>query len=167
MDTLSPGQLVPSLETLVPHRYCGEPPCTHSLHSSFQLDTHKVLVHQKSKHKSPRAALWQVFIGSGAAYSFAMSANQLQALYLLYIGISASHICETGVVFRECVPSKISIADPINDAHKAESVKAKLSPVPSPPATVPHVKTTKSSIGSNDKFKNMVRQSSKKTTKVS
>ena len=76
----------PSLETLVPHHYCGEPPCTHSLHSSSQLDTHKVLVHQKSKHKSPRAALWQAFIGSGAAYSFARSANQLQALYLLYLG---------------------------------------------------------------------------------
>ena len=81
----------PSPETLVPHHYCGEPPCTHSLHSSSQLDTHKVLVHRKSKHKSPRAALWQAFIGSGAAYSFAKSANQLQALYLLYIGISASH----------------------------------------------------------------------------
>ena len=67
----------PSLETLVPHHYCGEPPRTHSLHSSSQLDTHKVLVHQKSKHKSPRAASWQVFIGSGAAYSFARSANQL------------------------------------------------------------------------------------------
>ena len=82
----------PSLETLVPHHYCGEPPRTHSLHSSFQLDTHKVLVHQKSKRKSPtltkspRAALWQVFIGSGVAYSFARSANQLPALYLLYLG---------------------------------------------------------------------------------
>ena len=39
-----------------------------------------------SHTKSPRAALWQVFIGSGAAYSFARSANQLQALYLLYVG---------------------------------------------------------------------------------
>ena len=43
----------PSLETLVPHHYCGEPPRTHSLHSSSQLDTHKVPVHRKSKHKSP------------------------------------------------------------------------------------------------------------------
>ena len=96
----------PSLEALVPHHYCGEPPRTHSLHSSSQLDTHKVPVHRKSKHKSPhcgepphthslplcfqhkspRAALWQVFIGSGAAYSFARSANQLQALHLLYLG---------------------------------------------------------------------------------
>ena len=50
------------------------------------LDTLKVLVHQKSKHKSPRAASWQVLIGSGAVYSFAKSANQLQALYLLYLG---------------------------------------------------------------------------------
>ena len=50
------------------------------------LDTHKVLVHRKSKHKSPRAALWQVLIGSGAVYSFAQSTNQLQALYLLYLG---------------------------------------------------------------------------------
>ena len=56
----------------------------------------------------------------------------------------------TGVVFKECVPSKISIVDPVNDVRKTESVKAKSSPVPSPPATVPHVKTTKSSIGSND-----------------
>ena len=76
----------PSLEILVSHHYCGEPPRTHSLHSSSQLDTHKVLVHRKSKHKSPRAALWQAFIGSGAAYSFARSANQLQALYILYLG---------------------------------------------------------------------------------
>ena len=101
----------PLLAILVPHQYCGEPPCTHSLHSSSQLDTHKVLVHRKYEHKSPhcgepprthslplcfqhkssntqssRAALWQVFIGSGAAYSFASSANQLQALYLLYLG---------------------------------------------------------------------------------
>ena len=88
----------PSLETLVPHHYCGEPPRTHSLHSSSQLDTHKVLVHQKSKHKSPpRAASWQVLIGSGAVYSFAKSTNQLQALYLLYIGISASHILFAGL----------------------------------------------------------------------
>ena len=83
----------PSLAILVPHRYCGEPPRTHSLHSSSQLDTHKVtqvltqkLYHKKPKHKSPRAALWQVFIGSGAAYSFTRSANQLQALYLLCLG---------------------------------------------------------------------------------
>ena len=46
----------PSLQTLVPHHYCGEPPCTHSLHSSSQLDTHKVPVHQKSKHKSPQSS---------------------------------------------------------------------------------------------------------------
>ena len=26
---------------LVPHHYCGEPPRTHSLHSSSQLDAHK------------------------------------------------------------------------------------------------------------------------------
>ena len=84
----------PSLETLVPHHYCGEPPHTHGLHSSSLLDTHKVLVHSKSKHKSPRAASWQAFISSRAAYSFTRSANQLQALYLLYIGISASHNCE-------------------------------------------------------------------------
>ena len=32
----------PSMATLVPHHYCGEPPRTHSLHSSSQLDTHKV-----------------------------------------------------------------------------------------------------------------------------
>ena len=56
------------------------------------LDTCKVLVHQKSKHKSPpEQLLWQVLIGSEAVYSFAKSANQLRALYLLYVGISASH----------------------------------------------------------------------------
>ena len=58
--------------------HCGEPPRTHSLPLCFQ--------HQSPITKSPRAALWQVFIGSGAAYSFARSANQLEALYLLYLG---------------------------------------------------------------------------------
>ena len=59
---------------------------------------------------------------------------------------------ETGVVFSECVPSKISIIDPINDACKAESEKASKSlPVPNnPPTTAPRVSATKSSIGSND-----------------
>ena len=40
----------PSLAILVPHHYCGEPPRTHSLHSSSQLDTHKAtkaLTHTK------------------------------------------------------------------------------------------------------------------------
>ena len=50
------------------------------------LVTHKVLVYRRSKHKSPRAALGLVLIGSGAVYSFTKSANQLQALYLLYLG---------------------------------------------------------------------------------
>ena len=51
----------------------------------------------------------------------------------------------------ECVPSKISIADPINNGHKnAESVMSP-PPVPNkPPTTAPHVKATKSSTGSND-----------------
>ena len=31
----------PSQAILVPHCDCGEPPRTHSLHSSSQLDTHK------------------------------------------------------------------------------------------------------------------------------
>ena len=55
-------------------------------------------------------------------------------------------------MFREHVPSKISIAEPVNDTCKAESLKTLISsPVPSknPPTTAPHVKTTKSSIGSN------------------
>ena len=44
----------PSLAILVPHHYCGEPPCTHSLHSSSRLDTHKVtqVLTQKLYHKS-------------------------------------------------------------------------------------------------------------------
>ena len=44
----------PSLAILVPHHYCGEPPRTHSLHSSSQLDTHKVtqVLTQKPYHKS-------------------------------------------------------------------------------------------------------------------
>ena len=94
----------PSLAIPVPHHYCGEPPRTHSLHSSSQLDTHKATqaLTQKPKHKSSttrelkihqraRAASWQLFTGSRAAYSFASFAIQLQALYLLYFGISASH----------------------------------------------------------------------------
>ena len=63
------------------------------------------------------------------------------------------HLCETNVVFREHVPTSISIADHVGDAHKnAESVMApKSSPVPNkPPTTDPYVKTTKSTIGSND-----------------
>ena len=40
----------PSLAILVPHHYCGEPPRTHSLHSSSQLDTHKAT--QALTHKS-------------------------------------------------------------------------------------------------------------------
>ena len=95
----------PSLAILVPHHYCGEPPRTHSLHSSSQLDTHKdtkasntqKLIYKSSStrelkiHQPTRAASQQLFIGSGAAYSFTSSANQLQALCLLYFGISASH----------------------------------------------------------------------------
>ena len=60
---------------------------------------------------------------------------------------------ETGIVFKEHVPISISIAYPINDARKAESVRAsKSSPVPSnkPSTTAPCVNATKSSIGSND-----------------
>ena len=94
IDTLSPGQLVPftgntSTSQLL-WRASSYPQFTLQFPTRV-LDTHKVLVHQKYKRKSPRAALWQVFIGSGAAYSFARSANQLLALYLLHFGISASH----------------------------------------------------------------------------
>ena len=50
----------------------------------------------------------------------------------------------SNVVFRECVPSKISIADPINNGHKnAESVMSP-PPVPNkPPTTALRVKATK------------------------
>ena len=60
---------------------------THSVRHHFRT----IQTLSNSKNQRARAALWQVFIGSGAAYSFARSANQLQALYLLYFGISASH----------------------------------------------------------------------------
>ena len=70
----------------------------------------------------------------------------------LIVSRNRVHLCETNVVFRERVPSKISITDPINDAHKsAESVMAPELPVSNkPPTTDPHVSTTKSTIGSND-----------------
>ena len=96
----------PSQAILVPHHYCGEPPHTHSLRPSSQLDTHKdtkLLTHKSlfTRAQAPesseyinqpnRAASQQLFIGRGAAYSSTSSANQLQALCLLYFGISASH----------------------------------------------------------------------------
>ena len=71
----------------------------------------------------------------------------------LIISRNRVHLCETNVVLRECVPSKISIVDPINDARKnAESVMAPKSPsVPNKsPTTDPHVKATKGPIGSHD-----------------
>ena len=89
IDTLSPGQLVPFIgntsTSQLLWRASSYPQFTLQFPTRV-LDTHKVLVHRKSKHKSPRAALWRVLIGSGAVYSFAKSANQLQALYLLYLG---------------------------------------------------------------------------------
>ena len=43
----------------------------------------------------------------------------------LIISRNRVHLCETNVVFRECVPSSISITDPINDVCKnAESSMA-------------------------------------------
>ena len=69
----------------------------------------------------------------------------------LVVSRNRIHLRETNVVFREHVPNKISIVEPINDAHKAESVMAsKSSPVPSLPTTNLSVKSTKSSIGSSD-----------------
>ena len=50
------------------------------------LGTHKVLVHRKSKHKSHTSSFMAGTYRSGAVYSFAKSANQLQALYLVYLG---------------------------------------------------------------------------------
>ena len=79
---------------------------THSLHSSSQLDTHKdtkllalkslftrVQAPESSEYinQPNRAASQQLFIGRGAAYSSTCSANQLQALCLLYFGIPAFH----------------------------------------------------------------------------
>ena len=36
----------------------------------------------------------------------------------LIISRNRVHLCETNVVFREPVPSKISIVDPVNDAQR-------------------------------------------------
>ena len=55
------------------------------MHKATKVLTQKLYL-KKPKHKSPRAASWQVFIDREAAYSFTRSANQLQALYLLYLG---------------------------------------------------------------------------------
>ena len=70
----------------------------------------------------------------------------------LIVSRNRVHLCETNVVFRERVPTSISITDHVSDAHKnAESVMAPKSPVPNkPPTTDPHVKATKSTTGSND-----------------
>ena len=70
----------------------------------------------------------------------------------LIVSRNGVHLHETNVAFRECVPSKISVTDPVNDACKnAESVMAPESPVPNKPRTTdPHVTTIKSTIGSND-----------------
>ena len=86
----------PSLETIVPHHYCGEPPCTHSLHSSSQLDTHKVLVHQKSKHKSPTHTKAQSSFMAGiyrqwSCLQLCQVCQSASSSLLTLFGISASH----------------------------------------------------------------------------
>ena len=70
----------------------------------------------------------------------------------LIVSRNRVHLCKTNVVFREHVPTGISITDHVGDAcNNAESVMAPKSPVPNkPPTTDPHVKATKSTIGSND-----------------
>ena len=95
----------PYQATLEPHPNCGEPPRTHSLHSSSQLDTHKdtkLLTHkslitraqapQSSVYNNPIEQLHSSYLYvEGAAYSSTSSANQLLILCLCYFGISASH----------------------------------------------------------------------------
>ena len=52
----------PSLAILVSHHYCGEPPRTHSLHSSSRLDTHKatkVQTHKKASQSSFMAGIYR------------------------------------------------------------------------------------------------------------
>ena len=71
----------------------------------------------------------------------------------LIVSRNRIHLRETNVVFRECAPTKISITDHVDSAHKAESVLApKSSPVPhnNPPTTSPSIKAIKGTIGSND-----------------
>ena len=73
--------LMPTVYAWVPNTrkaHCGEPPRTHSLPSCF--------LHTSPISKSPWAASWLVFIGNGAAYSFAKLTNQLTSLCLPYLG---------------------------------------------------------------------------------
>ena len=87
----------PSLETLVPHHYCEEPPRTHSLYSSSQLDTHKVLVHRKSKHKSPHSQKPQSSFMAGFYRQWSclhlcqVCQSALSSLLTLYWDFSLSH----------------------------------------------------------------------------
>ena len=83
----------PSLETLVPGHYCGEPPRTHSLHSSSQLDTHKVLVHRKSKHKSPQSSFMAGFYRQWSCLQLCQVCQSASSsLLTLYWDFSLSHI---------------------------------------------------------------------------
>ena len=90
---------------LVPHHNCGEPPRTHSLHSSSPtghtktqsfLHTRSLFTRahapQSSEYNNPIEQLHSsyLYVG-GAACSSTSSANQLLILCLCYFGISASH----------------------------------------------------------------------------
>ena len=88
----------------------------------------------------------------------------------LIISRNKVHLHETNVVFREHVPTSISITGHLGDACKnAESVMApKSPPFPNkPPTTDPHVKVTKSPIGSNDKCNRTWSGSSTETIEIS
>ena len=55
------------------------------------LDTHKVLAHRKSKHKSPQSSFMAGTYRQWSCLQLCQVYQQLQALYLLFFGISASH----------------------------------------------------------------------------
>ena len=74
--------------------------------------------------------------------------DAMSTLHRSHMGIVKTKEHASTCMFWECVPSKISIVDPVIEACKAESVKAsKSSPVSSnsPPTTAPHVNATKGS----------------------
>ena len=104
--TLYPlANLVPSLRQYQSHRYCGEPPRTHSLCSSPQLDTHKDTKAYNTRAQAPLSSVHnnyqrtpeQLYSSSlcvgGAACSPSSSTNQLQAQHftLTFWDFSLSH----------------------------------------------------------------------------
>ena len=83
----------PSLAILVPHRYCGEPPRTLSLHSSSQLDTHKAtkVLTQKHYHKKPQSSFMAGIYRQWSCLQLYQVCQSASSSLLTLFGISASH----------------------------------------------------------------------------